>query len=189
MGGLHSSGFQRLRYVEPLESRLLYLQQKYPGIMGLPANEGGHEKALHDADVVILAVKPHQLRQVMPVVSMATTTSDTCRSPLYISIVGGVTIGQIIAWMGKGVLTPVVRCMPNTPALLGEGAFGLYANDAVDQDQRELTDRIMHAVAKTTQWVNTEALIDSVTGVSGSGPAYFFLMMEAMRKYLDWLKT
>ncbi|SAL98441.1 hypothetical protein [Absidia glauca] len=165
MGGLHTSGFQRLRYVEPLESRLLHLQQKYPDIMGVPASEEGHEKALHDADVVILAVKPHQLRQVMPVVSAASTTTDTRRSPLYISIVGGVTIGQMITWMGKRGSTPVIRCMPNTPALLGEGAFGLYANDAVDQDQRELTDRIMHAVAKTTQWVNKESLIDSNAGV------------------------
>ncbi|KAI8338584.1 ClpP/crotonase-like domain-containing protein [Chlamydoabsidia padenii] len=174
MGGLHNNGFKRLRYVERFATRIGYLATKYPDIVGLPADHKGHEQGLHDANVVILAIKPHQVERVLPVV-----VKYSPPSALYVSIVGGVTTQQMTKWMG--LTLAMIRCMPNTPALLGEGAFGLYANDMVDQEQRDLTDQMMHAVAKKTLWVEKESLIDSVTGISGSGPAYFFLMMEAMQ--------
>ncbi|KAI8097741.1 pyrroline-5-carboxylate reductase [Halteromyces radiatus] len=180
LGGLDASGYCKLRYIEPLKRRLEYMQDKYPNILGLTDEKDQQTEALHDADVVVLAVKPPQVRQVMPMV-----TSCSLSLPLIVSIVGGVTTHQIISWMniqqGSTTIPPVVRCMPNTPALLGEGALGLYANTSVTLQQRDLTERIMRAVAKEILWVEKESMMNAVTGISGSGPAYFFLLMESMQ--------
>ncbi|ORZ10249.1 pyrroline-5-carboxylate reductase dimerization-domain-containing protein [Absidia repens] len=187
LGGLQTKQYKQLRYVEAIHERLQYMRKEYPGMTGLSADPKDQDEALQDANVVVLAVKPHQLREALPSIVHSPSLSKSS-PPLFVSIVGGVTISQMIQWMALnnkddsvGRLPPVVRCMPNTPAFLGEGAFGLYANASVNQDQRELTDQIMQAVAKKTLWVEKEALIDTVTGVSGSGPAYFFLLMEALQ--------
>ena len=131
------------------------------------------KQACVDADVVLVAVKPQLFRVVCEEVSTALAGAR----PLIISIAAGITIDQIDRWLGGG--HAVVRCMPNTPALIGAGATGLYANDATSDAQRDLADTIL-GYAGITAWIDDEALIDVVTAVSGSGPAYFFLLVEAL---------
>lgn len=194
LGGLQAKNYKQLRYVEAIDERLRYMKSKYPTMTGMSTHPKDQDEALQDANVIVLAVKPHQLRQTLSsIVHSPSLSKPTTPPPLFVSIVGGVTIAQMIKWMALNKTTtspppppppPLVRCMPNTPAFLGEGAFGLYANASVTQAQRQLTDQIMQAVAKKTLWVEKESLIDTVTGVSGSGPAYFFLLMEAMRKLI-----
>jgi len=97
--------------------------------------------------------------------------------PLAVSIAAGITAGQLSRWLGGDAA--VVRAMPNTPALLGAGMTGLHANDAVDAVGRERAQALLAATGETA-WIDDEALMDAVTAVSGSGPAYIFLLAEAM---------
>ena len=129
------------------------------------------------ADVVILAVKPQLLQIVCRALSKTLRQSD--KQPLFISIAAGVRSVDIDRWLGGD--QAIVRCMPNTPALLQTGATGLYANQQVDDSQKTLAKNILQAVG-ITLWVNKEEELDAVTAVSGSGPAYFFLLMEAMQQ-------
>lgn len=175
--GLQSSGHPgaKLKYSEPFAERLTYMQNKYPEMVGTADNF----QVIDGADVVILAVKPQVLRQVLSSCSDVLLKNP---STLIISIAAGITTQDMHRWLHTDQPTNIVRCMPNTPSLLGEGAAGLFATDGVTQQQREVAENIMRAVAKEVLWVEDEAQIDSVTGISGSGPAYFFLIMEAMRK-------
>jgi len=129
------------------------------------------------ADVVVLAVKPQLLQTVCRELSKALEQSD--HQPLFISIAAGVRSDDIDRWLGGN--QAIVRCMPNTPALLQTGATGLFANPRVSASQKTLSENILQAVG-ITLWVNEEAELDAVTAVSGSGPAYFFLLMEAMQQ-------
>ncbi|MGE0625165.1 MAG: pyrroline-5-carboxylate reductase [Pseudomonadales bacterium] len=127
--------------------------------------------AVRGADAVVLAVKPQVLGDVLKALP------DIGPEQLLVSIAAGVPIAAIVAWSRPG--QPVVRCMPNTPALLGAGVTALYANDAVDPAGVDRAERILSAAGRTL-WVDEEAKLDAVTAVSGSGPAYFFFLMEAM---------
>jgi pyrroline-5-carboxylate reductase len=129
--------------------------------------------ACQKADVIVLAVKP----QVMADVIVPLKPIVNLRKPLVISIAAGVTLAKLEGWLGAD--TAVVRCMPNTPALVEAGATGLYANANVTQAQREQARAIMGSVGLAL-WLENEDQIDAVTALSGSGPAYFFLVMEAM---------
>jgi len=124
------------------------------------------------ADVVVLAVKP----QVMPAIRDGLREVLLAQRPLLVSIAAGVRIDQLERWFGA---LPIVRCMPNTPALIGAGATGLCANSAVDAAQKARAQAILGA-AGLTRWIDDEALMDAVTALSGSGPAYFFALVEAM---------
>jgi pyrroline-5-carboxylate reductase len=126
--------------------------------------------AVSGADIVVLAVKPQALRGVLSALPIEP-------GQLLISIAAGVPLRALEAWAPAG--TPIVRCMPNTPALLGAGITGLYGNAHVSAAQRRQADALLSA-AGATVWVADEALLDAVTAVSGSGPAYFFYLMEAM---------
>jgi len=126
-------------------------------------------------DVVVLSVKP----QLMQTVCRQLAESANVKNPLYVSIAAGIRTADITRWLGGDVA--VVRCMPNTPALIQCGATALYANKTVSEAQQHLADEILRA-AGITAWVADEDLLDVVTAVSGSGPAYFFLLMEAMQK-------
>ncbi len=128
--------------------------------------------AVAKADVVIMAVKP----QVMKTVLEPLQATLSKRQPLLISIAAGISLDSLRSWSG---CKAIVRSMPNTPALLSLGATGLFASKDVSIDQRNMADSLLRAVGLTV-WVKTEAEIDAVTAVSGSGPAYFFLLMEAM---------
>lgn len=129
------------------------------------------------ADVVVLAVKPQQLQMVCRALSEVLQQFD--KPPLFISIAAGVRSADIDRWLGGN--QAIVRCMPNTPSLLQTGATGLYANQRVVDSQKTLAENILQAVG-ITLWVNKEVELDAVTAVSGSGPAYFFLLMEAMQQ-------
>ena len=126
-------------------------------------------------DVVVLSVKP----QLMQTVCRQLAVSANVKDPLYVSIAAGVRTTDIARWLGEHVA--VVRCMPNTPALIQCGATALYANKTVSKAQQQLADEILRAAGITT-WVAEENMLDAVTALSGSGPAYFFLLMEAMQK-------
>ena len=125
------------------------------------------------ATVLVLAVKPQGMKAVCQELAPLVATAR----PLLISIAAGIRIDQLAAWLGAGV--PIVRSMPNTPALIGAGATGLIANTATDAAQRGLAEAIL-GTAGNTAWIGSEALMDTVTALSGSGPAYFFLLVEAL---------
>lgn len=132
---------------------------------------GSNDEIVADADVVVLAVKPQVMQQVCRALSMS------ARPPLFVSVAAGITLAQLQAWLSDE--TAIVRCMPNTPALVGMGATGLFANARVSDTQRDLATTLLDSVGISV-WVEREADLDAVTAVSGSGPAYFFLLMEAM---------
>lgn len=128
-------------------------------------------EAIEGARVVVLAVKPQVLRGVLE-------AADNLRADqLLISIAAGVPVAAIRA--RTHAAQPIVRCMPNTPALLGAGITALHASAEVTRADRDLAERILGAAGRTL-WVDEEEKLDAVTAVSGSGPAYFFYLMEAM---------
>ncbi|KAF9098879.1 hypothetical protein BGX29_007401 [Mortierella sp. GBA35] len=223
LGGLLACGYPLSQCVvtEPLQARCEFLHSKYPGLQVISGPQANHlavngsdsstdTAALVDngsvhinptaasdkfppAEVVILAVKPQVLRNV--VADLGQTL------PLVISIAAGIETSAIARFMAEGAnnptststglsgstttiqsqdLPPVIRVMPNTPALVNEGATGLFATSDATPSQRQVAESLLGAVSKQVSWVDQESLIDTVTGISGSGPAYFFLMMEAM---------
>jgi len=128
-------------------------------------------------EIVVLAVKPQLLKQVCQQLVRSTVTKQN--NTLFISIAAGIRSTDIDRWLNDG--NCIVRCMPNTPALVQCGASGLFANKLVSDEQKQQAEKIMQAVGIVI-WVNDEAQLNAVTAVSGSGPAYFFLMMEAMQQ-------
>lgn len=166
IGGLISRGLPttRITVADPVEAVRELLQEK-----DVQVTEDNRAAIVH-ADVVVLAVKPQMLAVVL------SPLHGLFEGKLIVSIVAGAEIETISKLSGSSL---VVRVMPNTPALVQTGAHGLYANDIVDQSKRELASQILAATGLTI-WVNSEAEIDAVTAVSGSGPAYFFYMMESM---------
>lgn len=130
--------------------------------------------AARAAQVWVFATKPQVLRGVCE----ALAPLAQAERPLIVSIAAGITSAQIDAWLGGG--QAVVRTMPNTPALLGAGVTGLYATAATSDAQRALADQLLRPAGQTV-WIADETLMDAVTGASGSGPAYVFLMAEAMQ--------
>ena len=127
------------------------------------------------ASVVVLAVKPQQMEEATRSIAAACAQN----APLVISIAAGVQVRNIHEWLGRDAA--IVRTMPNTPALVGEGATALYANEHVGDEGRRRAEAILSAVGITV-WVEDEGLLDAVTALSGSGPAYFFLLMELMER-------
>ena len=125
------------------------------------------------ARVIVLAVKPQVLQEVVAPLSSLVAEHQA----LLVSVAAGVTAPSIERWAGGQ--PALVRVMPNTPALVGAGISALYANKNVDEDQRNLAETIMSAVGKTV-WIKDESLMDTVTAVSGSGPAYFFYVMQSI---------
>ncbi len=128
-----------------------------------------------EADVVLLCVKPQMAHSVCTGLGQAVTT----KVPLYISVMAGIREHSIQDWLGGP--WPLVRTMPNTPALIQAGAIVLHASPEVSTGQRNHAETIMRA-GGLTRWVDREELLDAVTAVSGSGPAYFFLLMEDLEK-------
>ena len=134
-------------------------------------------EAVSRADTVVLAVKPQNMAEVTRGLGAATAEGRSER--LFISIAAGIPIDNLQRWLGYDAA--IVRTMPNTPALVGEGATALYANPRVTSEQRSRADAVLNAVG-LTHWVEDEGLLDAVTAVSGSGPAYFFLLMEMIEE-------
>ncbi|MFZ2172101.1 MAG: pyrroline-5-carboxylate reductase [Methylococcaceae bacterium] len=134
-----------------------------------------NDAVINEVDVVVLAVKP----QVLSSVAKSAAALIQKRKPLVVSIAAGISQRSMSQWLG--IDTAIVRCMPNTPALVLTGATALHANAKVTAEQRDLAENIMRSVG-IALWVEDENEIDAVTAVSGSGPAYYFLLMEAMEK-------
>lgn len=175
IGGLRESGTaaDTILVSEPDDDRRQSLMQQF-GIQTTLSNTDCLQQ-----DMVVLAVKPQLLKQVCE--QLQPNLDNT--PPTFISIAAGLRSMDINQWLGGTAdnKLPIVRCMPNTPALLQCGATGMYANAAVSQTAREQADNILNSVGITV-WVDDENLLDSITAVSGSGPAYYFLMMEAMQQ-------
>ncbi len=134
-----------------------------------------NEIVINECEVVVLAVKPQIMRAVSESISSAVLQNNV----LVVSIAAGVSQNSLSTWLGDNVA--IVRCMPNTPALVLTGATALHSNDKVSNRQRDLAENILRSVGIAI-WVDRETELDAVTAVSGSGPAYFFLLMEAMEK-------
>ncbi len=140
--------------------------------LGVAAEEGiGAARA---ADVVVLAVKPNQLTSVLPQCAVAARAGA-----VFLSIAAGKTIGEIGKGLGAGAA--IVRAMPNTPAAIGRGMTVLVANAAVSRGQRVLCGELLAAVGAVA-WVDDERHMDAVTAISGSGPAYVFLLIECLEQ-------
>ncbi len=165
--GLINSGRSpaHIRASDPVAVQLDKL--KALGVVTCPAND----EAVRGAGLIVLAVKPQVLRAMLN--ELTTLATDQ----LIVSIAAGVPIASLQSWTDAE--QAIVRCMPNTPALLGAGITALFANEQTSSEQRTLAEAVLAAVGKTL-WVKSEALLDAVTAVSGSGPAYFFYLMEAM---------
>ncbi len=185
IGGMLKQGFAAadLSAVEPFETARAKLAAQF-GV----ACAGAPSAALGDVDVIVLAVKPQNMRDA------AQAVAPYLNAQLIVSIAAGTRIVDLARWLGSTAATSptpyspytpytpyqsIVRCMPNTPALIGMGITGLYAAPAVSAAQRASAERILRAVGDVV-WVENEALIDPVTAVSGSGPAYVFYFLEAM---------
>lgn len=171
IGGLLRQGIDptRIRVAEPVPPLREALHRDF----GVAVFEQAAQ-AVEGADTWIFAVKPQVMR---PVCEGLAAQARQAQTPLVVSIAAGITSDQIDRWLGGGI--QVVRVMPNTPALLGAGASGLYARPGVDTDGRALAQALL-AAAGTTVWIDDEAQMDAVTALSGSGPAYVFLLAEAM---------
>jgi len=169
IGGLLANGYPAAQIwaSEPDVSRLADLAGQ-----GLQTTSDNNA-AVAAADAVILAVKPQVMKQVVTPMADAVQA----KQPLIISVAAGISAESLCSWLGRDVA--LVRCMPNTPALVQQGASGLFANDQVSDVQRSQAEQVMQATG-IALWVNSEAELDAVTAVSGSGPAYYFLVMEAM---------
>lgn len=170
IAGLIADGYspQNLRVADPDAGQLVELRQNF-GIHTATSNI----QVVEHASVVILAVKPQALKTVA--LELASTIQK--HRPLVVSIAAGIREPDLNRWLGGAAA--VVRSMPNTPALVQTGATALYANAQVSQDQRNLAESILRAVGLTL-WLEDEAQMDAVTALSGSGPAYFFLVMEVL---------
>lgn len=166
--------------------------------LGVPTTTDNLEAA-RDADIVVIAVKPAVTKKVCE--EIRTAWGHRSSLPIIMSVAAGITLGSLKEWTKTedGKTAPTVRAMPNTPALVGEGAIGLFASDDVTDEQKKRLDTLLRSIAKAVEWVDKEELIDVVTGISGkslnkitgpgrrltvcfpgSGPAYFFAIVEHM---------
>ncbi|MYM34168.1 pyrroline-5-carboxylate reductase [Duganella sp. FT94W] len=160
-----------IHVADPNAAALARLQQQY-GVSTAAAADA----ALADADVIVLAVKPQSMREVAAQLLPFLTAA---RQPLIVSIAAGIRGADLSRWLGG--YGAIVRCMPNTPALIGKGITGMVAMPGVSAAQRQTADAILCAVGPTV-WLDDERKIDAVTAVSGSGPAYVFYFIEAMQR-------
>jgi pyrroline-5-carboxylate reductase len=158
-----------LRVADPSAEARAACERDFPGVRTFATSDD----AVPGADCWLLAVKPQLLHAVVAGLAPAAAAAR----PLVISVAAGIRAADIARWLGPGV--PVVRTMPNRPALVGAGVTALYADPSVPPAQRATAARLLDAVGRTV-WVDDEAHLDAVTAVSGSGPAYFFLLIELL---------
>ena len=132
-----------------------------------------NRKAAQSADIIVLSVKPNMMADICHEIAA------DIKDKLIISVAAGIGCDAFEKWLGRD--TAIIRCMPNTPSLVGEGACGLYANKNVRDEQKDYATQVMTSTG-TAHWVEDETLMHAVTAVSGSAPAYFFLFLDAMTK-------
>ncbi len=167
ISGLKSQGLpvDQIDVVEPFEEAQERLQSHF-GIQARP-QAGDY---LNQATIVVWAVKPQSFKEA------ALQARFFTREALHISVAAGIPSGSIVKWLGN---ERVIRTMPNTPALIGKGITGLFARAAVTETHRQHAERIVSGMGQFL-WLPEEGLLDAVTAISGSGPAYMFYFMEAM---------
>ncbi|MFA9461534.1 pyrroline-5-carboxylate reductase [Thiohalorhabdus methylotrophus] len=172
IGGLSDAGWTpgQVMVAEPDAERRRDLSDRF-GVRTTADNS----EAVQGAETVVLAVKP----QILGTVAEALGPDLRGQTPLVISIAAGIPLAKLRGWLGTD--GPLVRVMPNTPALVGAGVSALYADDDVSEQHRLTAQAIMQAAGEVV-WVAKEAHMDIVTAVSGSGPAYFFLILEALEE-------
>ncbi|MCG6985252.1 MAG: pyrroline-5-carboxylate reductase [Thiocapsa sp.] len=170
IAGLIADGYapETIQAADPNPERRDLLRSRY-GVRTFADNID----AVNGADTVVVCVKPQLAKQVCAEIGDAVAA----RAPLVISVMAGVPEQAMQRWLGGAL--PLVRAMPNTPAMVQTGAIGLHASPEVGDEGRNRAETILRAVG-LTRWVASEAQIDAVTALSGSGPAYFFLFMEAL---------
>lgn len=170
IGGLRAQGLaaDSIRVSDPGEAQRASLTAEH-GVATFASNA----EAAAGAEVVVLAVKPQVMQAVCRDLAAALQPGQ-----LIVSIAAGISCASLQNWLGPQPQA-IVRCMPNTPALLRQGVSGLFANARVSEPQKQQAERLLSAVGLAL-WLDEEHLIDVVTAVSGSGPAYFFLLIEAM---------
>ena len=179
IGGLIARGtaVDAIRVSEPVD----VLREGLARDFGI-ATTADNAEAAAPAGLWVLAVKP----QVMRAVCEALAPLAQQVRPIVVSIAAGITAAQLQRWLGGGI--GVVRTMPNTPALLGAGVTGLFASAEVDANGREQAANLLASAGKTV-WIDDEAKMDAVTATSGSGPAYVFLLAEAMQAAAEAART
>ena len=170
-GGLVRSGFgaENILMSTPRAEQRALLQREFPGAV----ITGDNCAVASGSGNLLLAVKPQILRSVCSELKAAVQK----QKPLVISIAAGPTVTDIDDWLGGNL--EIVRVMPNQPALVDQGISALYANDRTDDFGRILAEKVMSAVGKVV-WVDDESLMDTVTAVSGTGPAYVYLLIDMM---------
>ncbi len=180
IGGLTATGVagKNIWVSDPNAEQTAQLAEQFK--LNIAQNNSELVKAV---DVVVLAVKPQQLAVVCREISEQVKAKEQSQVPLFISIAAGVLCQDIERWLGSqnGKELALVRCMPNTPALVQSGATALFANAQVSDNQRILAESILRAVGLTL-WLDQEEDMHAVTALSGSGPAYIFLVIEALEK-------
>ncbi|WP_310567591.1 pyrroline-5-carboxylate reductase [Hydrogenophaga sp.] len=169
IGGLVRQGHaaSHLQVVEPWDEQRAKLAQQFPGMTIVSAASAD----LQPSDLVVWAVKPQTFKDA------AAAASPFVAGALHLSVAAGITSESIAAWLGT---ERIVRAMPNTPALVGLGMTGLMARAAVSADNKALVEQVVRTTGELV-WVKVEADLDAVTALSGSGPAYVFYFLEAMR--------
>ncbi len=169
IGGLVRQGHPAtaLQVVEPWDEQRTELVQQFPGVTVLPAASA----ELQPSNLVVWAVKPQTFKEA------AASAKSFVEGALHLSVAAGITSESMARWLGT---ERIVRAMPNTPALVGLGMTGLMARAAVSADDKALVERVVRTTGELV-WVNVEADLDAVTALSGSGPAYVFYFLEAMR--------
>lgn len=171
-GGLINSGWDRSRLI--LSDPDAGQRDGIHALLGLEVHADNAAVAAR-ADILVFAVKP----QALAVAAQALAAVAQQQRPLVVSVAAGVRIADLERWLGGNL--PVVRVMPNTAVLVGAGACGMYANAHVSEAMRSQAESVLRAVGVAV-WVEREDLLDAVTALSGSGPAYFFLVMEALEQ-------
>ena len=168
IGGLRAKGLDaaQIRASDPGEETRARVSAEH-GIEMFADNA----QAIEGVDVIVLAVKPQAMKTVCETIRPSLKPNQ-----LVVSIAAGITCASMNNWLGA---QPIVRCMPNTPALLRQGVSGLFATSEVSAAQRQQAEELLSAVG-VALWLDEEQQLDAVTAVSGSGPAYFFLLIEAM---------
>ena len=168
IGGLRAKGLDaaQIRASDPGEQTRARVHAEH-GIEVFADNA----EAIQGAHVIVLAVKPQAMKAVCEAIRPSLAPNQ-----LVVSIAAGITCASMNNWLGA---QPIVRCMPNTPALLRQGVSGLFATGQVSAEQRQQAEELLSAVG-IALWLDEEQQLDAVTAVSGSGPAYFFRLIEAM---------
>ena len=171
VGGMHARGrpLDGIRIVEPASAQRQKLVARFPGAA---VYEECNDAALAGVELVVFAVKPQQMQNAATAVA-----PHLAADVVVLSIAAGIRIEDLARWLGGH--RKIVRAMPNTPALIGKGISGLYAAESVDAAGRQRCAAILEAAGDVV-WVASESMLDAVTGVSGSGPAYVFYFLEAL---------